>query len=335
MGVRVGGKGEIDDVAVVAVEIITDDDEDRKQAGGKARIRTLDLKPGHGEMLKPAELIDVSGHSQLTLADKRIYNALVANAFGPAMGERGKEFQIRTADLRGTHKGNERLKDSIERLMKTIVRVRLADGQTRRVQLLGANDMYDDERPDGILTYSFDTKLVGLLKNSTVFGKLEVQVMMAFTSSYALSLYEAVARRHRLRFKNSEEMGIEELRDLLGVAEGKLDVWGNLFEKAIKPALREINALANFGVGIRPVKTGRKVTGAVLTWWNKNSDELREAWQEVQRPKVGRKARIEGKAEEPVSRAAELAATLPPLANVERAGLIHRLGTPSSKKPKG
>jgi hypothetical protein len=314
-----GDEEDVDGGSIVAVEIISAGD-DTARPGGKPKVRTLDVKPGHGEMIKPAELIDVSGHSQLTLADKRIYNALVANAFGPAMGERGREFMIRTADLRGTHKGNERLKDSIERLMKTIVRVRLADGQTRRVQLLGANDMYDDERPDGVLTYSFDPKLVGLLKNSTVFGKLEVQVMMAFTSSYALSLYEAVARRVRLRWKNSEELSIDGFRDLLGVADGRLGVWGNLFEKAVKPALREINALAAFGVGIRPVKTGRKVTGVVLTWWGKNDDELRDAWREVQRPKVGRKARLAGKAEEVAPAAAELAATLPPLEKVVRAG---------------
>ncbi|HLN24980.1 MAG TPA: replication initiation protein [Patescibacteria group bacterium] len=304
----------LDGGKVVAIEIL----DDPARPAGKFKVRTLDIKPGHGEMIKPAELIDVSGHSQLTLADKRIYNALVANAFGPAMGERGREFHIRTADLRGTHKSNERLKDSIERLMKTIVRVRLIDGQTRRVQLLGANDMYDDERPDGVLTYSFDAKLVGLLKNSTVFGKLEVQVMMAFTSSYALSLYEAVAKRYRLRYKNSETLSVEELRDMLGVAEGKLDVWGNLFEKAIKPALREINALAAFGVGIRPLKTGRKVSGVVLTWWGKNEDELREAWSEIQRPKIGRKARLEGKAEQTVT------ASLPPLDEVRRIGQSSR-----------
>lgn len=310
-----GDDEDLADATIVAVEIVS---EARvPAANGKKNIRTLDLRPGVGEMIKPAELIDISGHSHLTLSDKRVYNALVANAFGPAMGQRGQEFHIRTADLRGSHKGNERLKDSIERLMKTIVRVRLADGQTRRVQLLGANDMYDDERPDGILTYSFDAKLVGLLKNSTVFGKLEVAVMMSFTSSYALSLYEAVAKRYRLRWKNSEQLSIEALRELLGVAEGKLDVWGNLFEKAIKPALREINALAPFGVGIAPVKTGRKVTGVTLTWWGKNEEELREAYQEVHRPKVGRKARLEGRAE-PVALA--LSATLPPLSTVRQAG---------------
>jgi Initiator Replication protein len=314
----------MDDDDVVAVEIV--------EAGLPTRARTLHVKPGHGEMIKPAELIDISGHSHLTLTDKRVYNSLVANAFGPSMGERGREFQIRTADLRGTHKGNERLKDSIERLMKTIVRVRMADGQTRRVQLLGANDMYDDERPDGVLTYSFDAKLIGLLKNSTVFGKLEVQVMMAFTSAYALSLYEAVARRYRLKWKNSELLSIEELRETLGVADGKLDVWGNLFEKAIKPALREINALAAFGVGIAPIRTGRKITGVTLTWWGKNDDELREAYNEVQRPRVGRKARIEGKAEQPSITAAEIAATLPPIENVRRAGIAAGFDRPPPKK---
>jgi hypothetical protein len=65
------------------------------------------------------------------------------------MGIFGHEWTIPIAELRGTHRGNERLADSIMALMQTVVTVRLANGQTRRVQLLGGNDMYDEERSRG------------------------------------------------------------------------------------------------------------------------------------------------------------------------------------------
>ena len=194
--------------------------------------------PDHGEMIKPAELIEISGASHLTLSARRLYNQLVAHAFGPKMGIAGQEWTIPIAELRGMHDSNDRLADSIVALMKTVVTVRLANGQTRRVQLLGGNDMHDEGRSRGLLTYSFDRRLVELLGNSTVFGKLELAVMMAFSTKYALALYEAVARRARLRHKFSEEMSLEEFRELLGVPLGKLTTFGNLNEYAIKPAHR-------------------------------------------------------------------------------------------------
>jgi Initiator Replication protein len=260
----------------------------------KSSVRTLDLVPDPGEIIKPAELIDISGVSHLSLSARRLYNKLVAHAFGPEMGVVGHEWTIPIAELRGTHRGNERLADSIIALMRTVVTVRLSSGQTRRVQLLGGNDMYDEERSRGLLTYSFDSRLVELLRNSTVFGKLEIAVMVAFSTKYALALYEAIARRARLRHKFSEEISLEEFRALLGVPTGKLTTYGNLNQFAIKPAVTEINALATFGVMVRPVKTGRRMTGVKIAWWMKSYDELRRAFAEVRRHSAGRKARIAG-----------------------------------------
>jgi hypothetical protein len=145
----------------------------------KSSYRTIDLKPHHGEMIKPAELIDVSGARNLTLAARRLYNELVAHAFGREMGVVGYEWEIPLSTLRGTHRGNERIEDSIIALMRTIVRARLPDGRTRRVALLGGNDMGDPDRKHGTLTYSFDKRLVPLLRESTVFGKLELAVMVS------------------------------------------------------------------------------------------------------------------------------------------------------------
>lgn len=270
---------------------------DRMQAEGNA-YRTIDLKPSNNELLKPAELIDISGASELTLAARRLYNQLLANAFGRDMAKEGHEWTIAVSDLRGSHNSNDRLGESIEALMKTIVTVRMQDGRTRRVQLLGGNDMGDPSRPHGTLTYSFDKRLVPLLAESTVFGKIEMSVMKAFTTKYALALYEALARRVRLKHVFHEVIPIADFRELLGVPEGKLTTFGNLNQYAIKPAMTEINAMAAFGVNMIPIKTGRKVTGVKLGWYMKNEDQLKDAFAELQRPKVGRKARVQGVVEE-------------------------------------
>ncbi|MEL6480018.1 MAG: replication initiation protein [Pseudomonadota bacterium] len=248
------------------------------------RRRTLDLRPGHGEMIKPAELIDIEGATGLTLQARRLYNLLIAHAFGPEMGREGQEWTIDLAALRGTHKGNERIEASILALMKTIVTVRMADGRTRRVALLGGNDMDDPERPRGTLSYSFDKRLVPLLRESSVFGKLELEVMRAFSTKYALALYEALSRRVRLSHVFSETFELDAFRELMGVPEGKLATYSNLNLKAIKPALAEINALASFGVAIEPVKRGRRVVAVKVSWWQKSVEELRAAYAALKPP---------------------------------------------------
>ena len=264
-------------------------------------LRTIELTPMPGEMLKPAELIDVDGASSLTLSARRLYNQLIGHAFGPDMGKEGQEWTIRIADLRGTHKGNERLEDSILALMKTIVTVRLANGTTRRVALLGGNDMGDPDRAHGSLTYSFDKRLVPLLRESSVFGKLELAVLHAFTTKYGLALYEALARRVRLKNKIYEDFELEAFRELLGVPPGKLTTFSNLKLRAITPAVDEINAISSFGCKVYPLKRGRKVTHVRVGWWRKDVNALKDAYAELQRPKVGRKARISGAIDQIVS----------------------------------
>lgn len=264
----------------------------------KKPIFTLSLKAGHGEMLKPGELIDISDTAALTLQDRRLYNVLVHNAFGPRMGEPDADFKIAISELRGSHAGNERIEDSIERLMKTIVRVRLPNGETRRVQLLGGNDMGDSTRERGYLTYTFDRRLSEILKSSTTFGKLELAVMVALSSTYSLALYEWAAKRARLREKFVEQLSLEELRDVLGVAEGQYPRWANLKQRCLDPAIEEINALAPFSVQALPKLNGRKVVGVTLGWWMKDEAELKEAYAELKRPKVGRRARIRGETEQ-------------------------------------
>ena len=272
-----------------------------KSKSSERPLRTLYVQPGYGEMIKPAELIDIDGATSLSLSARRLYNALIAKAFGPDMGKEGSEFTIELSELRGTHKGNERIEDSIVALMKTIVTVRLSDGRTRRVALLGGNDIDDPARPRGMLTYSFDKRLVPLLQESSVFGKLELEVMRAFSTKYALALYEALSRRVRLSSVFSEVFPLPAFRELLGVADGKLGSYSNLRLRAIAPAVEEINALAAFSCQVDPVKESRKVVAVRVSWWRKETPELQEAFAEVRRSRVGRKARITRQEEHVVS----------------------------------
>ncbi len=258
-------------------------------------VRTIDQRPAPGSMIKPGELIDVLDMA-LTLSDRRTYNLLIANAWDK-IGEETTHC-ISKADLRGTHEGGERLADSIDRLMRTIVRVRVVqDGRpaVTKVTLLSKTTEHDDAA--GLLYYRFDADLRQIILDSRVFGRLRKEVMFAFTSKYALALYEIGEKRRNMQFRWTEVFELAALRELLGVKSDELTTFGNFNAWCLKPAAKEVNGLAEFSVAFRPVKVGRKVTAVQLAWWRKNEDEIRSAFIEVQRHSSGRRARLESKVE--------------------------------------
>ena len=263
----------------------------------KARVLTLDIKPRNREAIKPAELIQVSGHHELTLNARRAITILWYSAHMQGVTE-GRDYSIEIDDLKPDgHKGYEMVEEAIEALMRTILTLRLPNGKTRRVQFLGGNDLDDPDRPAGVLTYSFDKRLIEVLQDSTIWGKIALPVLMAFTSKYAVSLYENLAQFANLSKKTFQDYTLDEFRDLLGVTPGRYRTFGELNKHVIKPAVAEVNALAPFGLSVVPVKQGKRVVQIKVGWWAKDSSALHETWNEMQRSKIGRRARIGGTAE--------------------------------------
>ena len=260
--------------------------------------KALTITPSDGEMLKPAELIELRGIGPLTLYDRQVFNRLIEAAWGPEMADPRRKFTISTALLKHpTEPTTRRLVESIERLMRTLVVAPQADGAELRMQLLGPNKIQTTAN-GGTLTYSFPPELAELVRDSSIFAKLDHAVMRSFSSKYAFALYEAVARRVRLRHVFTEDFTVDGIRDLLGVEVGKLVPYKNLKLKAIDAAVSEVNAITPFRVRIEPKKQGRKVVGFIMGWGMKDATGMREAYAELHRPRTGRKARTEGSTEE-------------------------------------
>lgn len=260
-------------------------------------LRLIDLTPPSDEAMKPSELIRISGHEGLSLVARRAITILWHNAHKQGI-EQGKDYTIELAALKtDSHKGTELIEDAILALMQTVLMAKMPDGRTRRVQFLGGNDLDDPSRPSGIFRYSFDRRLVEILQDSHVWGRIAIPVLMAFSTRYAVSLYENTCQWFGLTHKTSQELSLDEFRLLLGVEEGKYERFGWLNKHVITPAVTEIVALAPYNIAITPIKQARSVTRVLISWWPKNETELKEAFAETQRSKVGRKARIAGKIE--------------------------------------
>jgi len=257
--------------------------------------KTTQARATTDSLVKPGELVDLVELTPLTLADRRIYNQLLEHAWDAI--EKPVTHVISKSSLRGSHNSNDRVGDSIERLMSAVVKIRTTkDGEPaiERVQLLGGN--IETERRDGILEFEIPARLRKIIKNSTIFARLQREVMFALGSKYALTLYEMVQKRGNLKYKASERFSIKELRGILGVPDGKLSTWSNLKNRAIDPSVSEVNELSDYIVEMSPIKTGRSVTHVEMKWWPKDSNSKSITERELSFSKVGRKERAKERA---------------------------------------
>ena len=245
------------------------------------------------QMLKPKELIEIKGSGALTLQDRRLFNLLLNNAWGKTIANAGETFTVDTNLIKGDEQNNQRLKRSLRRLMTTVIVTVNSNGDDVETQLLGSRRI----TPAGIMHYSFPTELAEVLKDSSVFAKLDLEVMRSFSSKYAFALYEAVARRINLKWKHNEELDIEDMRDLLGVDTGKLSAYRNLRIKAIEPAVAEVNAITPYHVTILPINKGRKVVGFKMHWHVKDEAGMVASYKELQSAKTGRNERTSSTAD--------------------------------------
>src|SRR5438270_739002 len=265
---------------------------------------TIKQKHSNDGFVKAGELIQIRQTAALTLHDRRVLNLLIENA-GPGIAEDHDHYIAMCRLRRETHKGGERVKDSILRLMGTIVEVPTKDRRgnpaTKRLALLASTTTTDDEdNPTGEVAYSFHKDLREILQQSQHWGRIKAYVMFAFSSKYSLCLYEFLCLRGNLR-RNTEVLTLEDLREMLGVEAGKLPGFPQLNQKAIKPAVEEINALSDFNVEIEALRDGGMVRGKLkgfrVSWERKEPDAWRAVMDELMRPKVGRRARSRGKVE--------------------------------------
>ena len=260
--------------------------------------KATEIKPRNdSEMVKPRELIEMTELVPLNLQDRRIFNLLVKHAWSDI--EADKMHSIPKAELRlGMGSATERLGQTVKRIMAVVVERKHGRNGVERFHLLTHN-IDDDEDDDGALFhYTFPAPLRKIIRKSEVWARLESHVVYAFSSKYALALYELVALRANLKHLTSEKFELEKFRDLLGVEKGKLREFKNLKSRAIDYAVREVNGLCpEFNISVSPVMTGRKVTGVEVSWWKKEKDEKRAALRELAASKIGRGERLAGTVE--------------------------------------
>ena len=157
-------------------------------------------------------------------------------------------------------RNNRRLKESIERLQKTVVRFNFLDTAIGEVwqsaQLLGTCEIITRS---GELQYSYPRGLPEKLIEPALYSYLSLKVIYQFQSKYALILYETLKRfADRDAAEPYWPVKTSQLRDLLGCRD-KLANWQLFRRRALDPAVAEINELSGFVVELMEIRQGSGV----------------------------------------------------------------------------
>lgn len=150
---------------------------------------------------------------------------------------------------------------------------------------------------DLLVAWWFGGAFREMAEKSCHWAILDRQTVFALSSKYSILLFQYVTSLVNLNHVTSKTFTVAELRAVLGVPDGKMERWNDVNRFALKPAIAEVNQTSRLTLTATPNKIGRTVASVTIAWEEKPLEGKREAKAELDRPKVGRKARRNGSAE--------------------------------------
>lgn len=212
------------------------------------------------------------------------------------------EHQIRLSDIRKIDGMRNHDRASLTPLFGELAAVVLThDDPEKMVVTIGGLldeakiDYRNEVSGDLLVTWTFRTTFRRMAAESNHWAILDRQTVFHLGSKYSVLLFQHIASLVNLNRIEAKTFTVLELRALLGVPVGKLERFSNLMQKALSPAVAEINQLSRLTLTATPNKIGRTVASVTIGWQVK--DDPTPAKREMQGHSAGRKARRDGSAE--------------------------------------
>jgi hypothetical protein len=139
---------------------------------------------------------------------------------------------------------------------------------------------------------------IEMAEKSNHWAIMDRQTVFHLGSKYSVLLFQHISSLTSLKHVTSKTFTIPDLRAMFGVPEGKLSRFADLRRFAIEAAVAEISQLSRLTLTATYHKIGRTVAEVEIAW--EVEEDLTKVKAELDRPKVGRKARQDGTAETPV-----------------------------------
>lgn len=249
------------------------------------------------ELVEPRELVEApfaAGQSP-SLSARRTLLLMVSTA--AAEGFADKVYRLTKRELRQGHESNDRIGALVDEVIS--IRLEIPGISSRGRSAIVKAHLFEEiaeETEDGDaawVEFEFSRRTRTIFGASDAYAVLNRTALLAFEGKYAVTLYQLgclyVGRRDP-----SVKLTVPEFRQRLGVPEGKYRDWTDLRRKVLEAAKAEVDQLAHFQVGIKEQRQGRRVVAITLSFWRKPDTAIDQAADELERHKVGRKARRTG-----------------------------------------
>lgn len=257
---------------------ISEISKERKRITRTGDLLRLETNPTVPKALGIIQVKETSG--ELTGQDRKAINWLLHNAFDkisePVVHE-AKESELRK--YLSSHQSNDRIKDITKRLGSTLLSYDYLDEDGLPQWGYGTLITISGSTRDDLIRYEFPHWLRPLLAEPAKWARLSLRILQKFSSKYAVTLYENL-EVHANKDHAIWPVSVDDLRVVLGVAEGKLKTFNDLTRRVIEPALREVNEHADFVAKFEiAARHGRKVTNVrfVITKKPERKDEEKTA----------------------------------------------------------
>lgn len=227
-------------------------------------IETETVEIINGRKIIKKHVAAVHSSNNLSLLERKISNVLLYVAFPNLKTEKYHYITIsRLKELLNFNSKNTRaLKEAIQKLQRTVIELNLlndklvGDGLEEglfSIQILGLFQVVEK----GTIKYSYPPELIDLLANPSIYAKINLPVQAKFKSSYSLALYENCVRFRGLPYTKNFEYKI--FRKLMGVEDGKYEIFRDFNRRVLTPAITEINTCSDIRITPDITRRGKRV----------------------------------------------------------------------------
>lgn len=212
--------------------------------------------------------------------------------------------ELRLADIKKIDGMRNHTRSTLRKLFVELAgAVIVFDDSEAQCELIGgfldrAKLDYRHELSDELLiAWWFGGAFREMAERSCHWAILDRHTVFALSSKYSILLFQHIASLVNLDHVVSKTFSVADLRKIMGVPEGKMERFADFRRFALEAAIAEINQTSRLHLTTSTNKIGRTVASVTISWTEKDLAEKRDAKRELDRPKVGRKARREGTAE--------------------------------------
>lgn len=186
----------------------------------------------------------------------------------PDLLDHDRKYTVTLSDLRKNQRKEEckRIEKQLKELNKTEIHFVDAENQKKVWGHLVDTAIADYSR-EGLLTITLKLSYAFriYMKQSEIFSILDRTVIDQFSSRYGVYLYQRLAGMQGLK-TNKKTWTPDRLRKVLCVPDKSLKRGCDLIEKALEPAIADINEHAPFTVSYTTAKASRRIDEVTIIW---------------------------------------------------------------------